>query len=470
VAPLFLLALALLAGHVFIAACLQRLARRSGCAPAWWAWVPVLNLALPARLAGRSVAWSLLLLLPGLNVLVWGLLWAEACARLGQPVWLAWPLCIPVLNLAVLARLAGLTPARTVAALGLVLAVSAPAALAAHRGGVRARARAALHGLGDPDPAVRRTAAAALARAGAPAMAAPRLAAALQDPDESVRAEAARGLQAPGPEDVAAVDALVAALGDSSGLVRGRAARGLWTATGGRVRARVPPDRLLAALLESAKEAGSGDMPDPDLVLALAAAGRSATPQLAAALGDADARVRWHAAAALMQLRRGAREAAPALRRAMDDGEWAVRNAAGRALEDVVDKQSVPMLAQALTDPSPETRYHVARALARVGPGSAAAVPVLEAALRDPDWEVRMEAAWALSAVGPAAAATEPALRDALRDPDPQVRASAAWALAGVGGARTSSVAALRQVLGDEDRQAREAAAGALARVEGRAR
>ena len=468
-APLLLLAVALLAAHLFIAACLESLARRSGSAPAWWAWVPVLNLVLPARLAGRSALWCLLLLLPGLNVLVWGLLWAEACARLGRPVWLALPLCVPVLNLAVLARLAGLTPARAVAALGLVLAVSVPAAVAAHRGGVRARAEAAERRMDDAAPGVRRGAAADLARVGS-ALAVPRLARALRDPDESVRAEAARGLQALGQEAGASVDALVAALGDGSGRVRGRVARALVAAGDGRARDLVPPDRLLGALLESAREAGDREMPDSGLVLALAAVGRSATMPLAAALGDPDARVRWHAAAALMQLRRGAREAAPALRRAMDDPEWAVRNAAGRALEDVVDKQSVPMLAQALADPSPETRYHVARALARVGPGSAPAAPVLQAALRDPDWEVRMEAAWALAAVGPAAAATEPALRDALRDPDAQVRASAAWGLAGIGGAKASTVAALRQALGDEDRQAREAAAGALARVEGRAR
>jgi HEAT repeat protein len=399
---------------------------------------------------------------------VWGLLWAEACDRLRRPAWLAAPMCVPVLNLAVLAHLAGFAPARAMGALLALLAVSVPAAVAAHRVGQRERGDAALRGLEDPDPAARRRAAVALARRGTPSRAAPALAAALRDRDEGVRAEAARGLEALGPEAAGAQAALVAALGDESALARGQAARALWAS--GLSPAAVPGEHWLRGLIESARQAGDEEMPDGSLVLALAAFGPSATKHLAEALGDPDFRVRWHAAAALMQLGRGARQAAPALRRAMDDAEWPVRNAAGRALEDVADEESVPMLAEALTDPSAETRYHAARALARVGPGSAGAVPVLTAALRDPDWEVRMESAWALASVGGAGAASEPALLAALRDPDPQVRASAAWGLAGVGGTREAAVPALRQALSDEDRGAREAAAGALARIEGRAR
>jgi HEAT repeat protein len=469
VVSVLLLALALLAPHAFMALSLRRLARATGTGPAAWAWIPGLNLVLVARLAGRSPAWCLLLLVPAVNVLVWGLLWSEACARLRRPAWLAVPLCIPVVNLAVLGHLAGMSPARASATLALVLAVSVPAAVAAQRTGQRARTDAALRQLEDADAGARRAGASALARAGASSRAASALASALRDPDASVRAEAARGLQSLGGEAAGTEPAQAAALDDESGLVRGRAARALWTLeAGGRPAPGLPGDKMLAGLLESAREAADGDMPDADLVLALAASGDGDPQRLAAALEDPDFRVRWHAAAALMQLRRRAHEAAPALRRAMDDAEWPVRNAAGRALEDVADKQTVPLLAAALTDPSPETRYHAARGLARVGPGSAEAVPVLTEALRDPDWEVRMESAWALAAVGGAAAPAEPALIATLRDPDPQVRASAAWGLAGIGG--SNATAALRGALADHDRGAREAAAGALARIEGHGR
>lgn len=464
-----LLALSFLALHGFLAVCLQRLARRAEAGPAWWAWVPGPNLALVGRIAGRSPAWAVLLLVPALNVLVWGLLWAEACRRLRRPSWLAAPLCVPLVNLAVLAHLAGLSPARASGAAALVLLVSIPAAVAAQRIGQRTRTDAALRGLQDPDAENRRRSAAALARAGTPERVAPALATALRDPDEGVRAEAARGLQLI-PTAASAEETLIAALDDPSGRVRGRAARALWAARACGRSITPPQEKMLATLLEAAREADGGEMPDSGLVLALAAYGAPAPERLAAALNDPDFRVRWHAAAALMQIRRSAHAAAPALRRAMDDEEWLVRNAAGRALEDVADKQSVPMLAEALQDQSAETRYHAARALARVGPGSAPAVPVLVAALRDPDWEVRMESAWALSAVGPGAAAAEPALLTALRDPDPQVRASAAWALAGIGGSRAAAVPALRRAKDDEDRTTREAAAGALAQLEGRAR
>jgi HEAT repeat protein len=467
VTAVLLLALSLLAVHAFLAVCLQRLAGLASAGPAWWAWVPGANLALVARLAGRSPAWCVLLLVPAVNVLVWGLLWAEACRRLGRPAWLAAPLCVPVVNLGVLAHLAGLSPARAVAAVALLLLVAVPAAVGAQRTLQRARTDAGLRGLAGTDADERRRAAAALARSGAAAA----LAGALRDPDERVRAEAARSLEVLAPAAAGAEDALVAALDDASGVVRGRAARALWAARAGRRSAdSLPREKMVAALLESAREADGGDMPDSALVLALAAFGAPAPERLAAALADPDFRVRWHAAAALMQLRRAAREAAPALRRAMDDEEWPVRNAAGRALEDVADEPDVAMLAQALQDESVETRYHAARALARVGPGSAAAVPVLVAALRDPDWEVRMESAWALAAVGGGAASAEPALLAALSDPDPQVRASVAWALAGIGGSKDAAVPALRRALSDGARETREAAAGALAQLEGRAR
>jgi hypothetical protein len=55
-----------------------------GAAVGPWPWVPVLNLALPFHLAGRSRIWAAALLLPPVNLIVWALVWGELAARQGR--------------------------------------------------------------------------------------------------------------------------------------------------------------------------------------------------------------------------------------------------------------------------------------------------------------------------------------------------------------------------------------------------
>jgi HEAT repeat protein len=150
----------------------------------------------------------------------------------------------------------------------------------------------------------------------------------------------------------------------------------------------------------------------------------------------------------------------------MDDSVWTVRNAAGRALEEVVGPEDVPALVQAIGDPSVETRYHAARALARLGEDAAPAVSALAAALRDDDWEVRTESLRALSNAGSAASAALPGIVGVLgQDADPQVRAAAAWALGALGPA-PGAADALRRALSDPAAEVRRAAGAVLARFE----
>jgi HEAT repeat protein len=222
-------------------------------------------------------------------------------------------------------------------------------------------------------------------------------------------------------------------------------------------------EALVAGLLEAARGSGERLMPDVALVDALAAAGPAAPSLLRDALRDPDPGVRWHAAAAFMHIGSRAGDVAPALLAAMDDPVWTVRNASGRALEDVATAADVPLLARALGDPSAETRYHVARALARTGPAAAAAVPELVAGLGDDDWEVRLESARALGAVGAAAGRAFAALKDLLHgDREPQVRAAAALSLAVVEPGEPADEA-LRRALDDPVPEVQRAARAALA-------
>lgn len=463
---LLLLLLPLLLLHAHAALCLGRIARIVGAGQAWWAWVPLLNLLLPLKVARRSLWWSLLLLVPAVNFLVWALVWAEICDALGRRWWEGIAMSVPGVNLAVMARIAGWRWSATTASLALIAASIPPAASARARQHSE-RARSDIRRLADPNPGIRLAAFQALVQSRTPAQAAvSALVGRLTDPDERVRAEAASALGGLGATAPTAVRALVASLDDPSPAVRGRVASALARLPAG-LREAAPAERAVPALLEAARGLGGGALPDVTIVDALASQGSATVPALIAALRDGDAGVRWHAAAALMQLGATAASATPALFEAMSDEHWVVRNAAGRALEEVAQDGDVPALAKALGDTSVETRYHAARALGRRGRAATPAIADLVRALCDDDAEVRMEAVWALGSVGTGANAAVPALIEALKDGDPQVRAVAAWGLGAVGARVPEAGSALRAALEDDDRDVRDAAARVLGRIEG---
>lgn len=66
------------------------------------AWIPVLQLFLLVRIAGRSFLWFFLLLIPGINVLVIITLCMDMAKRLQKPSFLGLLLIIPPLNLLIL--------------------------------------------------------------------------------------------------------------------------------------------------------------------------------------------------------------------------------------------------------------------------------------------------------------------------------------------------------------------------------
>jgi len=228
--------------------------------------------------------------------------------------------------------------------------------------------------LGDPDAEVRAAAAWSIGAAtggrepaGAEA-ALPRLAEALRDEQEAVRAAAARALGALGPKANATTPALLAALDDPRADVRAAAA----------------------------------------LALARMELSAGAVPSLVRCLGSGDAYVRGFAAWSLGNLGPAAQGAVPALVEALEADDTANVVAAALARIGPAAAQAVP---------------------GRIGPMAEAAVPDLRAALRDPNEAVRAHAARALGRIGAAAGPAAADLQRATGDSDAGVRAEARQAL-----------------------------------------
>lgn len=93
----------LLALYVFIAYCLARIANKTGMplgSSFIWALIPIANIFLILKIAGKPMWWFVLLLIPIVNFVICIILWMAISERLQRPAW--WGVIIaivPVINL-----------------------------------------------------------------------------------------------------------------------------------------------------------------------------------------------------------------------------------------------------------------------------------------------------------------------------------------------------------------------------------
>jgi HEAT repeat protein len=242
----------------------------------------------------------------------------------------------------------------------------------------------------------------------------PLLALAIKDADSWVRLHAAAALLPSQPGNVEAAAVLVAGLGDED----------IPTSTLSDLLDRVGP----AAVPTLTRALASPSLRARDLAAVhlgrLGPAAKEAVPALVKALEDTDSFISRRARAALGAIGPvAAREAVPALARLLK--KFGAKDEAVQALGRL-GPDAVPALLEATKDnKSPET----VEALGAIGPGAKAAVPALVTLLTDPDTFLRRAAAGALANIGPDAHEASSALVTALKDGDPVVRQRAAAAL-----------------------------------------
>jgi hypothetical protein len=70
--------------YLYVAYCLQRIAKNLKVSPAWFAWIPILNVYLWCRICGHGIGYFIMLLIPVLNIVIYVLLClgiAHVCGR-----------------------------------------------------------------------------------------------------------------------------------------------------------------------------------------------------------------------------------------------------------------------------------------------------------------------------------------------------------------------------------------------------
>jgi len=95
-----------LAFYVYSAVCLMLIAKKTRTPNGWMAWLPILNLYLMCKVAGKSGVWILLLLLPVINIIAIVILWMAIFERCGKPGWWGILMLISPINLIIMGVLA----------------------------------------------------------------------------------------------------------------------------------------------------------------------------------------------------------------------------------------------------------------------------------------------------------------------------------------------------------------------------
>jgi hypothetical protein len=98
--------LVLIAIYVFVAYCLQTIAKKFDVENDWFAYVPILNLWLLTRIAGRELLWFILLLIPCVNIVALIIIWMDIAEKCGKSRNYGILMIIPLVNFYIIWTLA----------------------------------------------------------------------------------------------------------------------------------------------------------------------------------------------------------------------------------------------------------------------------------------------------------------------------------------------------------------------------
>ncbi|MBE0434132.1 hypothetical protein IBX73_11805 [candidate division WOR-3 bacterium] len=85
--------------YVYISFCLMTIANKTGTANAWLAWIPIANIYLMCKVAGKPGWWLILFLIPIVNIIISIIVWMKISEARKKPGWLGILMIVPFVNL-----------------------------------------------------------------------------------------------------------------------------------------------------------------------------------------------------------------------------------------------------------------------------------------------------------------------------------------------------------------------------------
>jgi hypothetical protein len=93
--------LAPIAIYVWTALCLYVIANKTGTENAWLAWIPIANIYLMCKVAGKPGWWLVLFLIPIVNIVILVIVAMKIAEARNKPSWLGILMIVPIANLVV---------------------------------------------------------------------------------------------------------------------------------------------------------------------------------------------------------------------------------------------------------------------------------------------------------------------------------------------------------------------------------
>ena len=91
----------IVAVYVWAALCLYIIAKKTSTPNPWLAWIPIANIYLACKIAGKPGWWTVLFFIPIVNIVFVIIVWWRIAEARKKPGWLAILLVIPIVNLVI---------------------------------------------------------------------------------------------------------------------------------------------------------------------------------------------------------------------------------------------------------------------------------------------------------------------------------------------------------------------------------